>query len=114
MGEQFEAVVSKGGTIYECFIRAAGKEDKDSIWFPVGPMAVLGDEEELKKQMWAAEQPLRKAGFNMYPQLTGGTTLGNCEYGYRPRDAPKITEKQIQAANVKGEKLDPFSDVVLL
>ena len=106
-GERFDAVVAKGGAVFEVFVRAAGPNQ----WFPVGPIAVERPR-DVKKEIWNAEEPLRKAAFKMYPALAKPPAFGRVEYGYRERDeSAKITEEQIRAN--KG-KMNPFDDVILL
>ena len=105
--ERFDAVVAKGGAVFEVFARAAGPNQ----WFPVGPIAVERPR-DVKKEIWKAEEPLRKAAFKMYPALAKPPAFGRIEYGYRERDeSTKITEAEIRAN--KGKK-NPFDDVILL
>ena len=105
--ERFDAIVAKGGAVFEVFARAAGPNQ----WFPVGPIAVERPR-DVKKEIWKAEEPLRKAAFKMYPALAKPPAFGRIEYGYRERDeSTKITEAEIRAN--KG-KTNPFDDVILL
>jgi len=100
-------MLAEGGVVYEVFIRAKGPNQ----WFPVGPMAVK-QEWMIVPELWNAEEPLKKAGFKMYPALMKAPCFGNVEYGYRVRDdSKKITEEQIRE---KKGQLNPFVDVILL
>ena len=104
---KYDEMLAEGGIVYECFIRAKGPNQ----WFPLGPMAVK-QEWMIVPEMWKAEEPMKKAGFKMYPALMRAPCFGKVEYGYRLRDdSTKVTEEQIREA--KG-KLNPFEDVVLL
>lgn len=105
--EKFDAIVAEGGAIFEVFIRARGPNQ----WFPVGPMAVKNPR-SIKSEIWAAEEPLKRAGFRMYPKLLAFPANGNVEYGYRERDeSKKMTEEEIRAG---GGTKNPFEDVILL
>jgi len=105
--KKFDDIVAAGGAIFEVFIRAKGPNQ----WFPVGPMAVKNPR-SIKNEIWAAEEPLKKAGFRMYPKLLAFPASGKVEYGYRERDeAKKMTEEDIRAG--AGTK-NPFDDVILL
>jgi hypothetical protein len=105
--ERFDAIVAKGGAIFEVFVRAAGPNQ----WFPVGPLASESPR-NIKKEIWAAEKPLKEAAFKMYPALAKPPAFGRVEYGYRERDeSSKITEAQIREK--QGQK-NPFDDVILL
>ena len=105
--ERFDAIVAKGGAVFEVFACAAGPNQ----WFPVGPIAVERPR-DVKKEIWKAEEPLRKAAFKMYPALAKPPAFGRIEYGYRERhESTKITEAEIRAN--KG-KTNPFDDVILL
>ena len=89
------------------FVRAAGPNQ----WFPVGPLASESPR-NIKKEIWAAEKPLKEAAFKMYPALAKPPAFGRVEYGYRERDeSSKITEEQIREK--QGQK-NPFDDVILL
>mmetsp|Transcript_37595 Transcript_37595/g.93475 ORF Transcript_37595/g.93475 Transcript_37595/m.93475 type:complete len:279 (-) Transcript_37595:132-968(-) len=105
--DKYDAMLAEGGIVYEVFIRAKGPNQ----WFPVGPMAVKQDW-MIVPEMWKAVEPMKKAGFKMYPALARAPCFGKVEYGYRQRDdSNKMTEEQIRA----GEgKLNPFEDVQLL
>ena len=105
--EKFDAIVAEGGAIFEVFIRARGPNQ----WFPVGPMAVKNPR-SIKSEIWAAEEPLKRAGFRMYPKLLAFPANGKVEYGYRERDeSKKMTEEEIRAG---GGTKNPFEDVILL
>ncbi|OUS46736.1 hypothetical protein BE221DRAFT_191737 [Ostreococcus tauri] len=104
---RYDDIVAAGGVVFEVFVRAKGPNQ----WFPVGPLAVKSPR-AVKREIWAAEQPLRTAALKMYPALAKPPAFGNLEYGYRERDeSSKITEAEIREK--KGQK-NPFDDVVLL
>jgi hypothetical protein len=106
-GDRFDDIVARGGIVVEVFVRAAGPNQ----WFPVGPLAVMSTK-AIKREIWAAEEPLRKAAFKMYPALAKPPAFGRVEYGYRERDEEKkISEADIREA--EGKK-NPFDDVILL
>ena len=104
---RYDEIVANGGVVFEVFARAAGPNQ----WFPVGPLAVAS-RRSVKREIWNAEEPLRKAAFKMYPALAKPPAFGRLEYGYRERDeASKITEAEIREK--KGQR-NPFDDVILL
>jgi len=106
-GDRFDEIVARGGIVVEVFVRAAGPNQ----WFPVGPLAVLSAK-AIKREIWAAEEPLRKAAFKMYPALAKPPAFGRVEYGYRERDE----EKKVSEADIRDAagKKNPFDDVILL
>merc|ERR1712100_266311 len=106
MMSKFDELEADGGVKFEVFARAKGPNQ----WFPVGPM-VVKEEWMIGKELWNAEEPLKRAALQMYPKLAAAPAFGNLEYGFRRADAEKITEEEIRRAQ---GKVNPFDDVELL
>ena len=106
MMSKFDELEADGGVKFEVFARAKGPNQ----WFPVGPM-VVKEEWMIGKELWNAEEPLKRAALQMYPKLAAAPAFGNLEYGFRRADAEKITEEEIR----RGQgKVNPFDDVEVL
>jgi hypothetical protein len=106
MMQKYDDLEASGGVKYEVFARAKGPNQ----WFPVGPM-VVKEEWMIGKELWNAEEPLKRAALQMYPKLAAAPAFGKLEYGFRRADKEKISEEEIR----KGAgKVNPFDDVQLL
>jgi hypothetical protein len=106
MMSKFDDIEAAGGVKYEIFARAKGPNQ----WFPVGPM-VVKEEWMIGKELWNAEEPLKRAALQMYPKLAAAPAFGKLEYGFRRADKEKISEEEIR----QGQgKVNPFDDVELL
>ena len=106
MMSKFDDLEASGGIKYEVFARAKGPNQ----WFPVGPM-VVKEEWMIGKELWNAEEPLKRAALQMYPKLAAAPAFGKLEYGFRRADKEKISEEEIR----QGQgKVNPFDDVEVL
>jgi hypothetical protein len=106
MMSKFDDLEAGGGIKYEVFARAKGPNQ----WFPVGPM-VVKEEWMIGKELWNAEEPLKRAALQMYPKLAAAPAFGKLEYGFRRADKEKISEEEIR----QGQgKVNPFDDVEVL
>ena len=96
MMSKFDDLEAGGGIKYEVFARAKGPNQ----WFPVGPM-VVKEEWMIGKELWNAEEPLKRAALQMYPKLAAAPAFGKLEYGFRRADKEKISEEITDKGKVK-------------
>ena len=96
MMSKFDDLEAGGGIKYEVFARAKGPNQ----WFPVGPR-VVKEEWMIGKELWNAEEPLKRAALQMYPKLAAAPAFGKLEYGFEEPIRRRLAKRKSGKGKVK-------------